>query len=405
MRRRFSLFVLLAAGLLHGDFAASAWKVHREILGSATGLASIKFDRAIYAAASPTFSDLRVLHDGGELPYILEIAADSETLSRRTGMVVDRAIRDGNLELVYDLGQVVPHNRLRIDTERRNFRQRVKIETSEDAKRWAVVRDDAAIFDFTQDGRQISSLDIDYPDSSRRYLRLTIDGWVDPKNVQTASVVQFERRSAARETLAQATPAVESKDKTTIATFDLGLGGLPIDRVEFDIVGKAFDRAAAIETSPDGKAWSSAAGGALVRYERGENLLIAVNDRRDRYWRVRIYNGDDQPLTVRSARFLGLERTLKFEAAGGTSILYYGNTSAFQPVYDLAKRLANATPVQAAVLTLGLEETNPAYRPPLVPSKPWSERQPALLYTVLGLAIAVLGFFAWRLLSSMKTTN
>jgi len=316
--------------------------------------------------------------------------------------MLDQAVRGNDLELVYDLGKVTPHNRLYVESSRQNFRQRVRIETSEDAKRWATVREDGAIFDFTQDARQLSSLQIDYPDSSRRYVRVTIFGWNQPKDVSGVSVIQFERHSGTRETFAQATAVVENKDKMTTATFDLGVAGLPVDRVTFDIADKAFDRFAEIETSTDGKDWFRANGGALVRYEGGESLMVAAGEFRARYWRVRIYNGDDQPLTVRGAKFLGLERNLKFESAGAGAMLYYGNGAASAPVYDLAKRLANSRPAEAVVLSLGAEEANPAYRPPPVPEKPWTERQPGLLYAVLGITMAVLGFFTWRLLKSMQ---
>ncbi len=404
MHRRVSFVVLLAAvGLLRGDFSASDWKLRRAVLGDgSSALAVVKLDRAVFVGTGANLADLRLIRDGRELPYVLETGSEGQTLSRRSGNVVDRAVRNSDLELVYDLGKVNPHNRLHIDTERQNFRQRVRIETSDDAKRWATVREDGAIFDFSQDGRQMASLDIDYPDSTRRYVRLTVFGWANINDVRGVSVVQFERVNAARQEFAKATPTIENKDKTTFATFDTGVAGLPIDRLEFEITDKAFDRFASLESSNNGRDWMNSSGGGLARYEGGESLVIRTDERRDRYWRVRIYNGDDQPLTVRSARFLGLERSLKFETGGSGAMLYYGNSTATSPSYDLAKRLANSPPKQETGLTLGAEEANPAYRPPPVPEKPWSERQPGLLYAVLGIAIVTLGFFAWRLLKSMQ---
>ena len=37
----------------------------------------------------------------------------------------------------------------------------------------------------------------------------------------------------------------------------------------------------------------------------GESLTLPVREARARYWRMRIYNGDDQPLQVRLARRYG----------------------------------------------------------------------------------------------------
>jgi hypothetical protein len=45
---------------------------------------------------------------------------------------------------------------------------------------------------------------------------------------------------------------------------------------------------------------------------------------------------------------------------------------------------------------LGAVEPNPAYRPPAEPLKPWSERHPSILYTVLGAAVLGLGIATVR---------
>ncbi|MEO8029126.1 MAG: hypothetical protein ABI823_21780, partial [Bryobacteraceae bacterium] len=162
-----------------------------------------------------------------------------------------------------------------------------------------------------------------------------------------------------------------------------------------------------VETSNDQKSWDSAGNASLARYDGGESLVVHTGEHRNRYWRLRIYNGDDQPVNVRGARFLGLERILKFEFAGSGAMLYYGNKSASPPVYDLARRLANSGPKEVPVtaVTLGPEQANPGYRPPPPPVVPWTERMPGLLYSILALVIGILGFFTWRLIQSMSKGN
>ncbi len=69
------------------------------------------------------------------------------------------------------------HNKVVIFTDLKNFRNRVRIETSQDGVRWSVARNDGAIFNFSQDGREFSSTSVEYPVSRRPFLRATIFGW------------------------------------------------------------------------------------------------------------------------------------------------------------------------------------------------------------------------------------
>jgi len=46
--------------------------------------------------------------------------------------------------------------------------------------------------------------------------------------------------------------------------------------------------------------------------------------------------------------------------------------------------------------------TNPGYRPPPVPVKPWSERYPQVLYGTLVMAIVVMGYVTIRFLLKVK---
>jgi hypothetical protein len=401
-RLRNILLLLAASATLRADFPAAGWRLRRPVAGAASGIATVRLDRAVYAGSANALADLRLVRDGRDIPYVLETQPESESLFRREARILDKAIHDGDLELTLDFGAANVHNRLRLDSPRQNFRQRVRIETSDDSKRWAVVRSDAAILDFTQDNHQLRSMEIDYPDSTRRYVRVTILGWTDPGAVRGASVEQYERRDAARESY---TPpnrcTTENKDKTTILTCDLGSSGTPVDRIQLDVPDKGFDRGVQIESSGDGQIWIPNGFGSISRYAGGEHLNLACAESTGRYWRVRVFNADDQPLPVSVTRFLGLARTLRFEAASGV-YLYYGNANAPAPSYDLARRLARDNPPPATALTLGPEEANPAWTAPV---KPWTERSPALLYTVLAVSIAILGFVGWRLLQSMSAGN
>src|SRR6185503_6492326 len=81
---------------------------------------------------------------------------------------------------------VKQHSRIAFATNETNFRQRVRIETSDDNRFWLVSREDGYIFDFTQGDRKLSVLTVDYPVSTRRYLRATVFGWTETEAISGA---------------------------------------------------------------------------------------------------------------------------------------------------------------------------------------------------------------------------
>ena len=82
--------------------------------------------------------------------------------------------------------------------------------------------------------------------------------------------------------------------------------------------------------------------------------------------------------------------------------MYYGNPSAKAPVYDLAAILRRQSPALETTPLVGEWQLNPDYRPPAAPAKPWSERNPALLYGVLAAAIVVMGVVTVRFLIKVR---
>ena len=152
---------------------------------------------------------------------------------------------NGDLEVTVDIGTDHRHNGIRVATSRTNFRQRVTVSTSDDGKAWTRVRD-ASIFDFSQDARQVSLLDVSYPVSSRRYVRLTIHGWNDPKAISRCWVTLDEDTPAMRDIIAllKADPVLEEKTQSTLFTWDLGVPGIPHDELAFEVDTPEFERAA-----------------------------------------------------------------------------------------------------------------------------------------------------------------
>jgi hypothetical protein len=407
-------FLLICAALASAvPLDLSVWKYRKKIpLTPGDGLAAVKLDREVYMGAEFDLRDVRIVRDGMEVPFYWQTwdkRIDDQIVTGQK--LFDMSVVDGRaVQFTMNVGDI-RHNSVRLHTTQHNFRQRVRIEASEDNRHWALLRDDGAIFDFTQDSRQFRALDVTYyPGSAKPYVRVTIFGWNKISDVNAASVNYQMDRAEVRETLATIDPRVaeDTKTQSTLATADLGVEGLPVDRIVLEVTSPQFHRAVTVEASADGKDWSYLGEGIIARVPRTsfkeESLGVEIPETRRRYLRVQIYNRDDQPVHLGRIQLEGLVRKVNFLVPlPGEYWLYYGNSRAHAPSYDLEMLLAPRRHISDAEWALGPGVANPAYHPPPAPRKPWSEQHPAILYTVLGGAILALGIATLRFMSRLRT--
>src|ERR1041385_8775074 len=407
IRPRRAILVALAAGIATAAFTPSAWRYRKRIpLTAGDALAVVKLDREVYTRARDDLADLRVLRDGDEIPYLLETLTATSQQREQRAEVLDQSVMPGTgLEFTLRLGGSFKHNRVRLETGERNFRQAVRISTSEDGKRWSVARADGAVFDFSQGDRRISALSVDYPVSTRPFLRVTVSGWNKVGALTAAFVDYREDHPASREELATVVPqlAEDAKTQSTLATLDLGVEGLPVDHVRVDATSPSFHRAVDLETSRDGKDWPYLTQAVITRVVGAESLVIGIPETRRRYLRLRVYNRDDKPLAIEKIHLDGVIRRVKFPiVSSGIYWLYFGNPDAKPAGYDLPALPARREHIAEASWTAGPAEPNPDYRAPPPPAKPWSETHPAILYTVLGGAVLGLGVATLRFASRLR---
>jgi hypothetical protein len=389
----------------------SAWKYRKQIqVTPGDGLAVVKLDREVYVGSSNWVADLIVIRNGQAVPFVLNTPETQQEPDPLVEKLLDESVVPGTgLQFMIHMRRPTKHNSIQLRTDEKNFRHRVRIETSQDGVRWAVARNDGAIFNFSQDGRDFSSTVVEYPISTRPFLRVTIFGWTKTGAVTAAIVEQQESQPAVYEVFSTLVPQVweDPATKSTVATVDQGVTGLPISRIRLETTSPQFQRAVTIETSDDGKLWQFLSQDVVARIPgpefREESLEVRASGAR-RYLRVRIYNRDDQPLPIGRITLTGLVSEIKLLVpAEGPYWLYYGNSSATRlPEFDLSAVLARRS-FRELSSTFGPAEPNPTYHPPIPPKKPWSEEHPAILYTVLGGAVLALGIATLRFMARLRT--
>ena len=418
------LVLLLAAVVVSGvypmlalaHFSVSEWQYVKSItlppgLGHAM-LAEVAVDSQVFAQANKGLGDLRIVRAGEEEePYQLVITQGGSQRTSHKGQIQDLGHVPGrHTELVIDLGQPgLLHNEVEIFSTSKNFRRKVQVESSNDGESWLTVSQGVEIYDFTikECNFKARNTRVQYTESTARYLRVRIlNGGEAPLTITGASAASLEEEPLRTEYPVQLIdPREDSTRKVSILTVDLVTQGLPTDRLTLVTGETNFHRRVTLEGSPDGESWRAISGsGEVYAYETpkfpGSNLMLDYPEVTYRYLRLSIHNQDDAPLSVSEVAASGLRRRLIFQAApGATYGLYYGNTEAINPSYDLERFLPYLETDNLPSAELGEQQNNAQFTRPEIPV---SERFPWLITLGVAAVTAVAGLLLFGVLRQAK---
>ncbi|MEO7651751.1 MAG: DUF3999 family protein [Bryobacteraceae bacterium] len=406
---RLALSLAFTAAALHGQFDAAKWQFRNPVqLQERDSMAAIQIDRTIYSRTREDLGDIRLVSNGQEYPYVIRTMRGSLAQTELNPTILNQSVRPGEgVQFTADLGRQGRHSRLGIVTVERNFRQRVRIETSDDNRSWLISREHGYIFDFSQGDRRMSVLTVDYPVTNRRFLRATIFGWTKVQAVSSASVSMREERPAERDVIETSAPerSEDPKTQSSLLVIDLGVSGLPHSYIRIEAGPGDFHRAVELESSDKNGDFRPVTSGVLYQIGGSRSLSLDYSERHARYLRLRILNGDNLPVPVTRVFVEAVRRVIQFPPPPSNECwLYYGNPSARPPKYDLAQILDVRLPQRESTPSMGEWQNNPEYRPPVPPVKPWSERYPGLLYAILGVAVVGMGVTTVRFLLKVTRT-
>lgn len=394
---------LACCSLLTADFNGVAWKTRRQIRLAESAPAAVSefiVDGPLYRDSAAGLDDLRILRDGTETPYVIQVLNGTRRTLEPTAKMLNKAYVPGSgVQAILDLKGHPEHNRLRVGSDLHNFKETVRVETSDDQHTWALVQSGGLIFDVQRDDHSANETTVSYPTSTRRYVRLTIAGWSDPDNLQAVWVSAYRETGATRDVIATLTPSVheDSKTQTTELIFDLGFGGQPFDQIDLSVDPGEFSRTVEIGATNDLRHWYANSGSVISRTAEGEQLSLTMGETTGRYLKIVVANADSAPLHFGAAKLSGVRRVVKFPSLQpGNYFVYVGNPSARQPSYDFARVLPAGKPGEAS---LGEPTANPLFR---VPDRPWTDRNPWLLNGVLVIAVLAMGLVTMRMLKKVS---
>lgn len=427
-QKRFSVSFGASAVALAATAVAAIPYFHYEravTVPATSGQHYIVVDESIWQHARPGLGDIRMYDGDREVSYALGVETGGTEIQKQTIRILQPGTLGGKTQFLLDMSGLAEYDRVQLTLGARDFVARATVEGQDDphGSAWTKLGT-TTIYDLSDEklGHQGT---LQVPLSTFKYLRVTIDGPVKPKEVEAASASSTHEEIAVWRAVKSAA-AQSEKDKSTVFTFAVP-NGVPVDRVSFDVdpSQRNFTRSVDVKMEKD----VPIAFGDLSRIHMSrngekidvENHLICIcqaipgwevseegsaegNVRpvvpKDRTFIVIVHNGDDPPLKITGVKLEQRERRIYFDAATGAhSSMYYGDEKLDAPVYDYAKLFQRNALADEA--TLGPEQANPAYkgRPD---DRPWSEQHPAALWIAIVAAVLVLGAVALR---SLKTTT
>ena len=343
----------LAALVLFAGPSISYFQYQRPVQLSGAAQHYITVDETVWKHARPDLGDLRIYAGQTETPYALVAERGTQQRQRTQVSVLQQSTVAAKTQFLIDMSALTEYEHVNLELATKNFVSHARVEGSDDlhGKHWASLGD-SILYDLSKENLGGNST-LRLPLATYKYLRVTVDGPVKPKDVLGATSEMAEEQPALWRDVGTA-PKQEQNGKDTVFTFDVA-PNVPIERVTFavDATQPNFQRRIEIQNEKGGPIGSGEINRIhMVRSGQkidSEDNEVAISSNGQKIIKVVVHNGDDPPLKLAGARLQQLERRLYFDASEQDKpTLYYGDEKLEQPVYDYAKLfLRDKTPAPA----------------------------------------------------------
>lgn len=402
MKRLMTVFLLLQLASFASDPSIAYFTRARSVTVSAPDRQNYAvIDADVWQYARADLADLR-LYDGLSLvPNALATRSGDGSSQETAAKILNLGSTAGHTEFDLEINGANQYDRVRLELEARNFINLARVE----GRRTLTDRSgpnlgSSTLYDFSDENLGSNSV-VKFATASFPYLHIRLAPGIRPSEV-TGALVSNVAETRARWSPAGTCAMSSGPGHQTTFTCSI-LSGVPVERIAFTLPDSTWNFNRTVRVSGDNGEFAR---GAIsrVRVNRGgrtvvsENLSLDLDSQPHRRITVAIENGDDVPLPVEQVQLLSFERRLYFDPHGKTRLrLYYGDPKLQAASYDYQK-LFQESP-DDALAQLGPAEANRQFRG-RPDDRPWSERHTALLWTVMLIAVMVLGALALRGLKS-----
>lgn len=361
-------------------------------------------DEELWTHSRPDLGDLRLMDGDSPVQYALSEQRGAMTSEEVEAKILNLGSVSGHAEFDLDTQGLAEYDRIRLRLDAHDFVATASVSGgSEPGKATEVQLTPSTLYDFTKE-QLGSNFQLKLPASSFRYLHIKLSAGISPQQVKGAAIFNL-REQLARWVKVGSCAAPQQKQRLTVITCSLP-PRVPLNRVSFQVApGQVnFRRVVTLEDDKD----ATFASGEISRVRVNRGGTLVVNEELSMpasggasQFNIAIDNGDNPPLNVTGAELLSIERRVYFDPQGKSTLrLYYGDEKLPAPVYDYARFFHQDVSAALAQLGSGAHNAQYAGRPD---ERPWSERHPGVMWSVMLVAVAVLALVAFRGLRAPAT--
>ncbi|MEM6914966.1 MAG: DUF3999 family protein [Verrucomicrobiota bacterium] len=443
----FALFSLLAKTAKSEE--EPSFRFHQPLEGELRekSMGRVSLGREVFADTLTSFRDLRLVHDGREIPYLVQPreiprAAPEEKIP--TKILDFEETEQGSLVTTIQLDSEQEASQIRFRTALRDFEKNVRVEGSLDRESWSLLVGEALLFDYSRffDFRKS---EVELPENSFRYFRITIEGATDRQRslVSTLTRQVSESSGVAVETQQTVTKREfrvdeisfytkkrekgendssserydleffeeVAADEPNLSRFEIQTDRLPLGALLVETEEVNFRRKVEVQVpvAKGEEGWRTVQSSEIFRYELGEfqserlriELPEAVSAQRPEKMRLVIRQGDNLPVFPTKMEGEVRIHDLYFVSPGSGELRLAfgaGGNEIELPSYDTAAiRMGLRRKMAFTEFEAGEVVENPGFS---VVEKPiqWAEQQ-WILWLIIGLVVA---FLTWILFGSAR---
>jgi hypothetical protein len=375
---------------------------------SAARFGAFVLDEEIFGALNSRRSNLRIIDGtGAEVPFLIRTQTGERTVEELNRVPFKKLsfaeLPDNRIEIELerdpsDLYRTSQISSAEIASSLRNFEKFVSLWHSRDRTSWELLAEERPIFDYSRYIDIRNSL-VAFPQSDARYIRLRIANITEQRQspfthykrtlkageaVATTesfslthaefkidAVTFFERvtRSVPGRSVVTTYNAADfslrEEEKKSIVSFTTAR--VPLSEIRPDIGSAFFHRRYSLDTSADGKRWTTLQSGTIScagpqSAGSGARVIRLARPHRAAHWRIVIHNEDSPALEIRGVETAGDVHEAVFYCNPAMQYrVLYGAGDATTPVYDIGRVLAQAQIREILPFTAGAQTDNPRF--------------------------------------------
>lgn len=357
----------------------------------------------VFKKLQPGYPDVRLYQFNGkdttEIPYLIKVKNDEVSEGVISLPVLNKSTKDKSLYLTFQLNRDLSVNYLDLNFEEKNFNGHVRLEGSNDQKEWFELVNSQRILSIQNQDIDFKASTLNFPLTNYKFLRTSIssdkkltfeDATFRTKEVKVGSFTEIKSSQSITQ---------DKKSKQTIAEINLN-EFQPISRLSVKVNQSGdYYRSFALESLRDSiqspnKKWQynyePVFNGYLTSIEPNNFEFNVISAKK---LKLTIYNADNSPLKIEGISASGPQVQLIAKLSTGDNYLFYGNSRAYAPSYDLV-HFEDQIPDSLTSVSLDKEEKlipEKAKVSPLLENKLW-------LWIAMGAIIALLGFATIRMM-------